>query len=117
MTQAPIVFFDIAGPDSAAQQAFYATVFGWESDAGGNLEVPVPSTRLKGLLRKDPADCMLYFGVPDVAATLARIKAAGGMVEMGRTEVKGVVVLGLFADPAGNHLGVVEMDGDKPKIP
>jgi hypothetical protein len=27
------------------------------------------------------------------------------------------VVLGLFNDPAGNRLGLVEMDGDTPKIP
>jgi hypothetical protein len=34
MTPAPIVFFDIAGPDNAAQSAFYAKVFGWEIGAG-----------------------------------------------------------------------------------
>ena len=117
MAAAPIVFFDIAGPDPDKQRSFYADIFGWDSDPRGNLEVPVISTRLKGLLRTDPADCMIYFGVPDVAATLAKIEAAGGVVHMKRTEVKGVVVLGLFADPAGNHLGVVEMDGDTTKIP
>ena len=34
-----------------------------------------------------------------------------------RFEVPGVVVLGLFKDPAGNPLGLVEMDGDVPKVP
>ncbi len=117
MAAAPIVFFDIAGPDPEVQRKFYADIFGWENDGAGNIEVPVISNRLKGLLRTDPADCMVYFGVPDVAATLAKIEAAGGAIQMRRTEVKGVVVLGLFTDPAGNHMGVVEMNGDQTKIP
>lgn len=33
-----------------------------------------------------------------------------------RFEVKGVVILGLFTDPAGNGMGLVEMTGGKPKI-
>lgn len=117
MTAAPIVFFDIAGPDPDKQRSFYDEVFGWSSDARGNLEVPVISTRLKGLLRTDPADCMIYFGVPDVTAALEKVEAAGGVIGMKRTEVKGMVVLGLFTDPAGNHMGVVEMDGDQTKVP
>jgi hypothetical protein len=28
-----------------------------------------------------------------------------------------VVVLGLFRDPAGNAMGLVEMDGDRVRIP
>ena len=32
-------------------------------------------------------------------------------------DVKGVVVLGLFRDPAGNPMGLVEMDGNQPKVP
>jgi len=34
-----------------------------------------------------------------------------------RTEVPGVVVVALFTDPAGNRMGLVEMDGGKPKVP
>lgn len=117
MPAAPIVFFDIAGPDLASQRKFFADVFGWESAPTGHLTVPVISTSLKGFLRTDPADCMIYFGVPDVTATLAKIVEAGGSVQAPRFEVKGVVVLGLFSDPAGNHLGLVEMDGDQPRIP
>ena len=117
MTPAPIVFFDIAGPDLARQRAFFADVFGWESAPTGHVAAPVPPGQLAGFLRTDPAAVMLYFGVADVTATLAKITAAGGSVVAPRFEVKGVVVLGLFKDPAGNGLGLVEMDGDKPKIP
>lgn len=117
MTQAPIVFFDIAGPDAAAQRKFYAEVFGWQIAPGGQVEAPCPPGKLAGALRTDPADVLIYFGVPDVTATLAKIEAAGGKIGVPRFEVKGVVVLGLFSDPAGNRLGLVELDGDEPRIP
>ena len=36
---------------------------------------------------------------------------------MPRFAVKGVVVLGLFKDPAGNTMGLVETKDGKPVIP
>lgn len=117
MTPAPIVFFDIAGPDLAVQRAFYQDVFGWESAPTGHVAAATPPGQLPGFLRTDPAAVLLYFGVPDVTATLAKVEVAGGAVAVPRFEVPGVVVLGLFNDPAGNRLGLVEMNGDTPKIP
>ena len=113
---APIVFFDIAGPDMAKQAAFYRAVFDWDVAPDGRFSAPAAAP-LAGTLRADPADKVLYFGVDDVTAALARITAAGGQVVAPRFEVKGVVVLGLFTDPAGNRLGLVEMAGGKPKVP
>jgi predicted enzyme related to lactoylglutathione lyase len=113
---APIVFFDIAGPDMAKQAAFYRTVFDWDVAPDGRFTVP-SAPPLAGTLRADPAEKVLYIGVDDVAAALAKITANGGQVVAPRFEVKGVVVLGLFTDPAGNRLGLVEMSGGKPKVP
>ena len=113
---APIVFFDIAGPDLASQAAFYKDVFGWESDPRGGVTVEVQAP-LMGLLRADPAEKMIYLGVPDVAASLEAVAAHGGQVVAPRFEVPGVVVLGLFTDPAGNRMGLVEMDGDRARVP
>ena len=48
---APIVFFDIAGPDGAKELAFYRDVFGWESGPGGTLSVPVSGPALGGAIR------------------------------------------------------------------
>ena len=114
---APIVFFDIAGPDSERQAAFYRDVFGWEVGPGGAVDVPVLTSSLAGALRRDPADKMIYFGVDDVTASLAKVVQHGGGITAPRFEVKGVVVLGLFTDPAGNRLGLVEMEAAKLKIP
>jgi uncharacterized protein len=120
---APIVFFDIVGTDVASQAAFYKTVFDWDADAQGRLSVPV-ATPLPGLLRVEPAPAqgsaaerVLYIGVPDINATLAAIKANGGSVLFPRTEAPGVAFVALFADPAGNRMGLVEMDGGKPRVP
>jgi len=68
-------------------------------------------------VRKDPAEKRIYLGVPDVTDALQRIEAHGGSVDQPRFEVPGVVVLGLFRDPAGNPMGLVEMDGDQRRMP
>jgi len=112
----PIVFFDIAGPDDVALKSFYSSVFGWEPDQAGQFDVPVAAP-IKGAIRKDPAEKRIYLGVPDVSACLSLIKQSGGTVDAPRFEVPGVVVLGLFRDPAGNPMGLVEMDGDSHRVP
>ncbi len=114
---APIVFFDIAGPDAARQAAFYRAVFGWQIGPGGTVSVPVSGGSLAGALRQDPADKIVYLGVDDIDATLAQVEAHGGKIVHRRFAVKGVAVLGLFTDPAGNSMGLVEMKDGKPVIP
>ncbi len=114
---APIVFFDIAGPDMAKQRAFYSEVFGWKIGANGTLAAPSMAP-LDGALRADPPAKVIYLGVPDVTATLDKVVAHGGGIVAPRFEVKGAVVLGLFKDPAGNIMGLVELGPNgQPKVP
>jgi predicted enzyme related to lactoylglutathione lyase len=113
---APIVFFDIAGPDVGALRAFYSRVFGGSVDGTGRFVVTV-SSPLGAALREDPAQKRLYVGVEDVAATLLGVERNGGVVEAPRFEVPGVAVLGLFRDPAGNPMGLVELEAGRPKVP
>ena len=113
---APIVFFDLAGPDEPALRTFYEDVFGWPSGKPGNFS-PGNAPQLEGTIRQDPAEKMLYLGVEDITATLEKVVAAGGAIDTPRFEVPGVVVLGLFKDPAGNRMGLVEMTGTAPTIP
>jgi uncharacterized protein len=100
----PIVFFDIAGPDAGALREFYARMFGWSIDD----QFAIDTGGLKGTLRQDPAEKIIYLGVADIDAMLASITAAGGKVEMPRTVIPGVVTFALFSDPAGNRMGLVE---------
>ena len=119
---APIVFFDIAAPDLAGQAAFYKSLFDWDIGDDGRTFVPVQSP-LPGALRVEPpeqgpsTERVLYVGVPDITATLARVVEQGGAVVFPRYEVPGVVTLALFTDPAGNRTGLVEMDGQTPRVP
>ena len=111
-TPAPIVFFDIAGPADAHQAAFYQKLFNWKAGPGGVVTVPVTAPSLHGTLRTDPTQKIIYLGVPDVAATLKEVSANGGKIVVGRFEVKSVAVIGLFTDPAGNAMGLVELTAD-----
>ncbi len=115
---APIVYFDIAGPAEARQPEFYEAVFGWTAGPGGAISAPVSGGNLAGTLRTDPAAKIIYIGVPDVTAALEAVAAHGGKIVAPRFEVPGVVVLGLFSDPAGNGMGLVELGADgHPKKP
>jgi predicted enzyme related to lactoylglutathione lyase len=87
---APIVFFDIAGEDSAGLTGFYASVFNWQIAPDGSLTAQIKSpplvpradypsasigfstsvtAPLPGQIRQDPAEKRIYLGVADVAAT------------------------------------------------
>jgi predicted enzyme related to lactoylglutathione lyase len=120
----PIVFFDIAGPKLEVLGAFYRDVFGW--DIAPDARFPEQShtirpvrvhSPLRGSLRADPPGTLIYLGVADIAATLAKIEAHGGAPASPRLEIPGVVILALFTDPAGNRMGLIEMDGEKAKVP
>lgn len=112
----PILFIDIAGPDDEVLGNFYSSVFEWQLDENKQFAAPA-ATPIQGAIRKDPAEKRIYIGVSDVAEYLALIEQAGGSVDVPRFEVPGVVVLGLFRDPAGNPMGLVEMEGDRPRVP
>lgn len=99
---APIVFVDFASPDAPALAELYSSVFGWNVDEDGKFDVDMlPS--VQGAIREDPAEHRIYIGVDDVAASLALVEKAGGSIDASRFEVPGVVVFGLFRDPAGSH--------------
>ena len=114
---APIVFFDIAGPDAAKQAAFYHEVFAWTVGPAGALSVPISGNPLNAALRQDPADKIIYLGVEDIEATLAQVAAHGGRIVQHRFAIKGVAAIGLFADPAGNSMGLVQIKDGQVWVP
>lgn len=115
-TPAPIVFFDIAGPDVATLRSFYADLFGWNISDYNQFAAPTIAP-LPGSLRQDPTDKRIYLGVDDVTGKLEQIATHGGTIDAPRFEVPGVVILGLFKDPAGNAMGLVEMANGQVKVP
>lgn len=118
----PIVFFDIAGPRETSLAEFYRDIFGWEIGADGNFTASIASptetpSALMATIRTDVAEKVLYLGVEDINATLSEVVERGGKIDQPRFEVPGMVVLGLFEDPAGNRMGLVEMENGVAKVP
>ena len=113
---APVVFFSIFGPNGPELQKFYADVFDWKVPASGDITTTV-TPPLGGTIVQGAAETIIYVGVPDVTATLQKVVARGGTIRYPRFEVPGRVILGVFKDPAGNSVGVVEMDNGKAKVP
>lgn len=113
----PLVFFTIFGPQGETLQNFYRDVFGWNLDSTGRFETRA-ITPLSGQIGGPGApEALLYIGVSDVTATLKKAESLGGTIRYPRFEVPGVAVLGILKDPAGNSIGLVEMQGGKAKVP
>ena len=104
MTAAPIVFFDIAGPDAAKLKEFYAGNFGWDIDAALGIKTP----RLDGTLRQDPPEKIIYIGVTDIDGAMRKVTASGGEIVSPKIPIPAGVFV-LFKDPAGNRMGLVQL--------
>ena len=113
---APVVFFSIFGPDGEKLQQFYAGLFEWMIAPSGDVMTAV-TPPLAGTIGKGMAETIVYVGVDDITATLAKVKERGGTIRFPRFEVPGRVVLAVFNDPAGNSVGLVELDNGKVKVP
>lgn len=115
-----LVHWEIVGPDADAMKEFYGELFGWDfqSPPGfGDYHMTVADqTGLGGAVGKGNEEMSsyvtLYIEVPDITARLAAIEAAGGKTVMPRTEVGDMVTFGMFIDPAGNLIGLVESAGE-----
>jgi predicted enzyme related to lactoylglutathione lyase len=115
-TGAPVVFFSIFGPEGELLQRFYAGLFEWKAAPNGDVMTAV-SSPLPANISKGEAETIIYIGVDDINATLAKVKERGGTIRYPRFEVPGRVVLAVFKDPAGNSVGLVEMENGTAKIP
>ena len=113
---APVVFFSIFGPEGEQLQRFYAGLFEWKIAPSGDVMTAV-SSPLPASIGKGEAETIVYVGVDDITATLAKVKERGGTIRFSRLEVPGRVVLAVFKDPAGNSVGLVEMEDGKAKVP
>jgi predicted enzyme related to lactoylglutathione lyase len=93
---------------------FYAEAFGWKIDANNPMKYGMVSSKGKdGILggiggSEHPGSRVLvYASVKSIPDTLARIEGAGGRTIMPRTDL-GMVIMGLYQDPEGNTMGLVE---------
>jgi predicted enzyme related to lactoylglutathione lyase len=115
-TGAPVVYFSLFGPDGSALQKFYRSVFDWKVADNGDVATTVVPP-LTGTIAQGAAEVIIYVGVANITETLQKVVANGGTIRYPRFEVPGRVVLGIFKDPAGNSVGLVEMENGKAKVP
>jgi len=112
----PVVWFEVMGSDGAKLRTFYQSLFRWKIDANnpmnyGMVEAVAGRGIAGGIGQLGDAPqpgVTFYVATPDVEKSLVRACELGGGVLMPRTEMPGGPTLGMFADPAGNPIGLVE---------
>ena len=105
-------WYDVMTTDTAAAAQFYADVVGWtpqDSGSPGYTALMVDGMGVAGLMAM-PEDAaamgarpcwMGYIHVPDVAATMASLRAAGGKILKAPQTIEGVITFAVAADPQG----------------
>lgn len=119
----PVVHFEIQSGNPEELYGFYRDLFGWKVMAVPEIDYglvdvgkPEGGDGINGGIGANPEGKELvtfYIEVPDIDAKLAAVEAAGGKILMPRADL-GMVVLGMFADPRGNVIGLVEPGAAQP---
>jgi predicted enzyme related to lactoylglutathione lyase len=119
---APVFHFEIMSKDAPAARAFYRDAFGWtigESAPGAEgvddytAVTPHAKAGISGGIGAAPdghdALVTFYISVPDVATALAVTELLGGTRIFGPSRVPNGPVVGLFRDPTGLTVGLVQV--------
>lgn len=104
----PLCHFEFLSDDPDKCKQFYYSVFGWEFNDSSMPEYTMINTGSQpgGGLMKRPAEApspslTVYFLVDDIGGTLEKIRAGGGAVHMGETEIPNVGWFAVASDPEG----------------
>lgn len=111
----PVMWFEVLGTDGGKLRKFYGDLFGWTFDVTPPSDYGVASTGdargiMGGVGGPYPGTkpwVTFYTETPDVTASLAKAATLGGKIVMPRTVLPDVI-LGVFEDPEGHVLGLVE---------
>lgn len=110
-----VVHFEVIGKDAAKLQSFYSQLFDWKVDAGNSMSYGIVSPDDAGVgggIGTGPegygGHVTVYVEVPDIEAALEQAESLGATRVMGREEVMEGVVIGMFADPEGHVIGLLE---------
>ncbi len=117
----PVVHFEVTGRDGAALQAFYSEMFQWQIDANNPMQYGIVAregntapdgTGIGGGIAQGPegypGHVTFYVAVPDVEEALAKAESLGGSRMMGPDEVMEGLIIGLFNDPEGHVIGLIQ---------
>lgn len=121
---APVVHFEIMGKDADKLREYYSTLFGWKFDTDNEMNYGVVSREenltpegmgIGGGIGAAPegydGHVTFYVTVPDVETALAQAESLGGSRMMGPEEIMGRMILGMFKDPEGHVIGLINPVG------
>jgi predicted enzyme related to lactoylglutathione lyase len=104
-----LVWNELASPDLDASSAFYDSLFGWKTTPFEDSPTPYLSIKNGGASNGGmreldspgmPPNWMVYFGVQDIDAGLAKVKELGGMVHAGPIDIQ-MAKIAVVQDPQG----------------
>jgi predicted enzyme related to lactoylglutathione lyase len=110
----PVTHFEVVGRDAEALQHFYREAFGWQMKPAGPryaMALPGDDHGITGGVGSPPEGgsaprVTFYVEVADLEAALAYVERLGGKRVIDPVEVPGGPSFALFADPAGNVIGI-----------
>jgi predicted enzyme related to lactoylglutathione lyase len=109
----PVIHFEVVGSDGAKLQQFYGDLFGWKINADNPMDYGIVDNGGEGInggIGQSPngPHVTWYVQVDDIEGCLAKAETLGGKTVMPREQIMDSVTLGLFTDPEGNLVGLVE---------
>ena len=109
----PVVWFEVIGKNGGNLRSFYGELFDWKFDVDdkmnyGMVEAVGGQGIPGGVGGGDQRRVTFYVSTPSINACLEHVSNRGGTILMKRTELPGGTILGMFADPEGNAVGLVE---------
>ena len=109
----PIAHFEIIGKDPIALQKFYAETFGWKfsppaPEMGNYSLVDGEGKGIGGGIGEGEPRVTLYIEVEDPQAYLDRAVKAGAKMLMPVSQIMENLTIAMFADPAGNTMGILK---------
>jgi len=115
----PVVHFEINAPDEQLTAKFYSELFGWHTEAMGEMSYVLVDTHSGGGINgglgrtTDGTSVLFYVAVPDPQATIDKAVSLGGEASTPVTEIPDVVTFASFRDPEGHEIGLVKDSTDE----
>ena len=117
-----VVHFEVVGKDGDKLQSYYSELFGWNINSDNPMNYGMVDGKdnktangdggIGGGVGQGPegygGHVTFYVAVPDVEESLQKAESLGGARVMGPETIMDMVTLGLFTDPEGHLVGVVQ---------
>lgn len=109
-----LVWNELASPDLEASSAFYSGLFGWEIAPFEGSPTPYLSIKNRGASNGGmrelsppgvPPHWLVYFGVQDIDAALAKVRELGGTAMSGPIDIQ-MAKIAIVQDPQGATLAL-----------